>query len=114
MEKLNSQSESLITFKEIKVSVMMLIVNLNKTNFTNSLEKSLLLNINEINFLFEKDTKNIKLNVNELCCGSIEIRQIVNFLNSKQVILHLRSTIIDLFDLNLDINMKERRYISTS
>jgi hypothetical protein len=107
-DQIAAKKENSLNFKEVKINVVKLLINLNKTNFTNDMDKSILVKCNQIVFFFEKDTEKIKFNLREFATGSIDTRQFVNFLSSKQVILRLRSTIINLFDVNLDINMKEK------
>ena len=95
-------------FKKVKVSVIKLIVNLNKTNIADTNDKSLLLKFNLIDFCFEREIDKIVFELKEFACGSIDTHQIFEHLNSRKIILYFRSTIINLFDLSLNISMKDR------
>ena len=106
-ENLANKASPLFMFKEVKITIYKLLLNLNKTNFVSELDKSILINCNQMNFLFEIKSRKINFDIKEFGGGTIDVKQIINFLNSKQIALYYRSTIIDLFDLNFDINVKD-------
>lgn len=83
-------------------------INLNKTNFTDRNDKSLLLKFNLIDFLFERESDRIIFDLKELACGSIDTDQIIELLKSRKIIIYFNSTIINLFNVSLDISMKQR------